>query len=624
MAVVGPRGVTTMLHNLPEPMSPFVGRAKELAGLAAALDSATRDGVAIVAIIGTAVVGKSRLALAYAHARIADYDLIRWVRAGDPWTLAADYVGLAPDIGLKHVSSPQEALVRDVRAAFEGGGRWLLVLDDARGPEVVEPYLPRRGGGHVLITSECLAWDDTVGGRIELEPLAIEDAAALLLGEGANADTDQRAAAEDLAAGMGRLPLALCLARAWIRAQGTTPAAYRAALGETGATLAACWRLSVDAARAACPGAVELLEILAFFGPGMIPRGRLGECSWNLPKRLREKSGRDAAIAALARYGLIQATSETITVHRLIQAVTRDSLDQATARARVATAVRLVEAMWPQIVQNDHNWPLMTDLLPHALAAVEHADALGVEPAAVGRFLHEVALYHCERAAWAEAEPLLARAIAMGGHGPGSGGSDLAGMLASLAWIYEMTDREHEVEPLYRRAIAIEEEELGPEHPQVATYLNNLALRLGSSRLAEAEALLKRAIAIDEKAFGPASLQLAAEIGNLGWLYHSARRWHDAEPLFVRCVAVVEATFGPDHPEAAERLANLGLLYWNMGRPAEAEPHYRRAVMVWARALPSNDAVRIDGLETYARLLDELGRSDDAARARQGELPSSS
>jgi hypothetical protein len=56
-----------------------------------------------------------------------------------------------------------------------------------------------------------------------------------------------------------------------------------------------------------------------------------------------------------------------------------------------------------------------------------------------------------------------------------------------------------EVEPLLRRALAIDEAACGPEHPKVAIGLNNLAQLLkATNRLAEAEPLMRRALAIDQ------------------------------------------------------------------------------------------------------------------------------
>ena len=65
------------------------------------------------------------------------------------------------------------------------------------------------------------------------------------------------------------------------------------------------------------------------------------------------------------------------------------------------------------------------------------------------------------------------------------------------------TNRLAEAEPLMRRALAIDEASYGPEHPDVARDLNNLAQLLQSrNRLAEAESLMRRALAIDEASYG--------------------------------------------------------------------------------------------------------------------------
>jgi hypothetical protein len=65
------------------------------------------------------------------------------------------------------------------------------------------------------------------------------------------------------------------------------------------------------------------------------------------------------------------------------------------------------------------------------------------------------------------------------------------------------TDRPSEAEQLSRRALAIAEASYGPDHPSVATNLNNLALSLRDmNRLAEAERLCRRALAIANASLG--------------------------------------------------------------------------------------------------------------------------
>ncbi len=66
-----------------------------------------------------------------------------------------------------------------------------------------------------------------------------------------------------------------------------------------------------------------------------------------------------------------------------------------------------------------------------------------------------------------------------------------------------MTRRVSKTDTLFRRALAIREKALGPDHPDVAQSLNNLAGLLDTQgKYAEAEPLFRRALAIMEKALG--------------------------------------------------------------------------------------------------------------------------
>src|SRR5438045_3533214 len=191
-------------------------------------DSAASGRAAITpphAITGLGGVGKTTLALRYAYAHLADYDLIRWLPAEEPATLAAAYAGLAAPLGLDPATPDQPALIAAIRARLERTPRWLLVLDNATDPASLDPYLPRLGAGHVLVTSRRQDWGEAAG-TLELDVLPEDEAVALLLGD-APADDAARAQAAALAAELGRLPLALAQAGAFMRARKLDVAAYR-------------------------------------------------------------------------------------------------------------------------------------------------------------------------------------------------------------------------------------------------------------------------------------------------------------------------------------------------------------------------------------------------------------
>ena len=105
-----------------------------------------------------------------------------------------------------------------------------------------------------------------------------------------------------------------------------------------------------------------------------------------------------------------------------------------------------------------------------------------------------------------------------------------------------------------RRALAIDEASHGPDHPNVAIRLNNLASLLrATNRLAEAEPLMRRALAIDEASYGPDHPNVAIRLNNLASLLQDTNRLAEAEPLMRRALAIDEASYGPDHPNVASR-----------------------------------------------------------------------
>jgi tetratricopeptide (TPR) repeat protein/transcriptional regulator with XRE-family HTH domain len=165
---------------LPASVADFTGRAAELQALTQTLDHAGAGGpgtVVISAIGGTAGVGKTALALHWAHqvaGRFPDGQLYANLRGFDPAAAPAepeaviraflDALGVPP---ARIPASPegQAGVYRDLLA----GRRMLIVADNARDEEQVRPLLPASPASLVLVTS-----------RSQLAGLAANDGARLL------------------------------------------------------------------------------------------------------------------------------------------------------------------------------------------------------------------------------------------------------------------------------------------------------------------------------------------------------------------------------------------------------------------------------------------------------------
>jgi tetratricopeptide (TPR) repeat protein len=128
-------------------------------------------------------------------------------------------------------------------------------------------------------------------------------------------------------------------------------------------------------------------------------------------------------------------------------------------------------------------------------------------------------------------------------------------------------------EPLFRRALEIDEAVYGATHPEVATDLNNLALLLReTNRLEAVEPLFRRALEIDEAAYGATHPRVATPLNNLALLLRETNRLEEAERLFRRMVSILKHfndSTGHEHPNWQTALANYSGLLQAMDLPPE-------------------------------------------------------
>jgi hypothetical protein len=93
---------------------------------------------------------------------------------------------------------------------------------------------------------------------------------------------------------------------------------------------------------------------------------------------------------------------------------------------------------------------------------------------------------------------------------------------------------------------------LGPEHPDTATSLNNLAQVLAAQgNLLGARPLYERTLAIRERALGPEHPDTATSLHDLGLLLKDQGDLARARPLLERALAIWEKVQGSEHPNTA-------------------------------------------------------------------------
>jgi hypothetical protein len=199
-----------------------------------------------------------------------------------------------------------------------------------------------------------------------------------------------RAQAEAIVKEMAGLPLALEQAGAYLEETGCGLSYYLTLyrqhrmdlLGLKGHlspeyphTVATTWSLAFQQVEQANPAAADLLRLCAFLDPDAIPETLIAEGASTLGAKLKPVAAKpiklNEAIGVLLTYSLVRRhpSTQTLAIHRLVQAVLKESMEPKTRRQWAERTVRAVEAAFPAV--EFETWPRCRKYLPHALACTE-------------------------------------------------------------------------------------------------------------------------------------------------------------------------------------------------------------------------------------------------------------
>jgi tetratricopeptide (TPR) repeat protein len=587
------------ISNLPPRNPNFTGRDDLLSLLQRTLD--TDQATAVVAAHGLGGVGKSQLALEYAHRHQPDYDLIWWVPAETSLLLATGLAALAARLGLAQ-EAKQEDQVTAVLADLARRDRWLLVYDNAEQPADLAGLRPAGGAGHVLITSRNPAWRG-IATPIAVDVLTNHEAVAFLLLRTGNSD---QAAARELAEQLGGLPLALEQAAAYaeqvglslndyldrFRQRHTQLLARGAPIGYP-ATVMTTWRLNIGQVTAASPAAAELLKLSAFLAPEAIPVELLTADPTQLPTDLaaaiEDKLALDEALGVLYRYSLIAHDRPGFRMHRLVQAAVRTDLDTNQAAETAATVVRLVRAAFPDEPWRPATWPRCGALLPHALTSIGHAEAQHVGLDAVHRLLRGVGIYLAQRTEFHAARQHFERAVTIATTIYGPDDQEVGWAYRNLAIILQHLGDLNSARQAFERDVAIQKSTVGPDHREFGWALSNLGQLLRSlGEPAAARTQIECALAILEVAYGPDHPALADPVDNLGVILHDLGDLDGARARLEQAAALEENAAGLDSPELGFILTHLGAVLLDLADVTEARARLERALTILQATLGDN------------------------------------
>jgi len=628
----------------------FTGREDVLKRLHDALT--TGEATALTqpqAISGLGGIGKTQTAIEYAYRYRSNYQAILWVKADSPETLVSDFVTIADLMKLaEKQEQDQNRIVAGVKRWLEANTGWLLIFDNADDLTMVNSFIPSLIKGHILLTTRAQAVG-SIAHCIEIEKMEMEEGALFLLRRARIIAKDTPPSdilevdwvkAKAISKAVDCLPLALDQAGAYIEETACGLSGYLNIYQSQRSNLlnrrgrlvydhpepvATTWSLSFEKIEQVNSAAAELLRLCSFLYPDDIPEEIITIGAADLGPVLQLAAMNpfelDTSIEELRKFSLLRRDpdAKTLTVHRLVQAVLKDQMDEKSHRQWAERTVRALYQAFPPVEYT--TWQSCQKYLPHVQVCATLIKEWDIQISEAAQLLIQAGKYLHERAQYVEAEPLIVQSLSIQESMLGPEHLDVATNLNILAVLYHNQGKHAEAELLYKRALAIREQILGPEHPDVATCFHNLALLYDyQGKYTLAEPLLLTALAIRKKTLGLEHCDVASSLNGLAELYRDQGKYPQAELLYQQALIIFEKTLGPEHPNVAKCLTNLALLYDYQGKYIQAEPLYQQALDISEKMLGLEHPSFASTLNALALLYHHQGKYPQAELLYQQAL----
>jgi tetratricopeptide (TPR) repeat protein len=580
-------------------------------------------------------IGKTQLAIEYAWRAIdqEEYDYVFWIRASSIQSIDADLASLAaPEmLNLPEAAASEEAIAMEavLRWCKTTTSRWLLIADNADTDDVIRSLrdrLPVSSTGHIIVTSRVEAWPGFTS--IVLDTLAPQMAIQMLK-DCVKRDQQQHMAgsdadAEALVCELGFLPLAIEQAAGVIASRRWTFKHYLDVFRSEGARLrsdhnmddrrypasiATTWLVSLDKLTLR---AHAILQLSSWLRADEIPRILFADGADILNKAFKENGGFtrlqvEDAFSELGRLSLIRLTTESFSVHRLLQAVEQDQLaDAHLRRGSLLAAALIVQRFAPSRPANFKHWDKWVVIRPHVEEILKAASTNFLDPAMVCTLASRLAIFLHSRADFEQAVKFGRQAVHAASELSDPDLGALASAESNLGAILEsMNQLEEAAEVLHHSVESIESQLDIPKYDRASAFNNYANVLRSLDRLDEAERYYRKAVAIIRTAPVEDQAFLTGTLGNLGLLLKTRAKFKESEETLREAVELSESQKGPDHPDVARALNDLGFLYRDLKRYNEAEPLLVRALKIAEKVFGSDHqhvAATLDNLGSLMRL----------------------
>ncbi|MEE6263340.1 FxSxx-COOH system tetratricopeptide repeat protein [Plantactinospora sonchi] len=590
-------GVRAPVFNPPGRNARFTGREQLLVRLRDELRAGGNDGIP-VALRGGPGIGKTQLAIEYAHRFRGAYDVIWWIHADPPQFVDVAISDLGAELGLPAQPTIPEMTraVRQQLSRTDGGQplQWLLVFDNVDQYEHVRAFLPQ-GRGHVLVTTRNPDWGD-LARSVDVEAFERAESVAHLrarIGEGSITVAE----AERVADAVENIPIFVATAGAWLADTGTPVDDYLAGIEQTGPGRD-LWDQPLQRLRESSPGAYRLLQLASVLAPEISLNLLYGDevakviaphdraVAIQVADRVSKRDIAAALVQRINRLALVKVDlhAQQVQVHRLLQAALRDRMSEDELAA-VKHDVHLVLAGSRPSGEVDDPalHPRLRILWPH----LDGSEAVTCPDEDVRQLVIDRVRY----------------IYLLGGFEQGARYAEQA----DTAWSRRLADLDPESERHRKLRVQL-----------LHLRFNRANLLRGLGRFTDAYQLDRETLSAQEALIGETHPHAVMTAGGYGGDLRALGRYREALERDLRTYAGSVDTFGEDHPRTLRASNNLSASYRLIGdfrRALETDERtYRRLRVV----LGPEDPQTLLSANNLARDLREAGEYEASVNLLHG------
>jgi tetratricopeptide (TPR) repeat protein len=447
-----------------------------------------------------------------------------------------------------------------------------LIIDNLDDISVADGYLPDTDkGGHAIITTRNRDPLNIPAEGFEIPMLCEDDVVELfrIRSTGNVADeysSTERIQATELVKELGYLALAIEQVSAFIRSSVLTIAKFlrkRLLLqkpdGPYPHSVATTFLLSLDRVDIQ---AVKLLYLLVFLNPDgilidFLQAGRQGLRS-ELQRIVEDELAFHQALEALQNYSLVALSrkNDGIVIHRVIQAVVKDSLSDTELHAYRNDVIGLCDAAFPATSVTMETRELCRKFQNQVVEAA--FEAAEVQSQSASLLLQKIGSFLTADGKYADSTRLQRRSVDICRTLRGNEHLDTLTAMDNLASTYQEQGKLNEAAELQEKVLEARSRILGEKHPHTSTTMSNLATTYQEQgKLNEAAELQEKVLEAQSRILGEEHPETLTTIGNLAVTYKYLERVAEAVDLMRMSLAGSETVLGCAHPDTASRKALL-------------------------------------------------------------------